>query len=104
MCRHRGISSGKRTRFHDEDKPDDNLNAMNKADESFEEAHFRKYTFYVILDNVIGGLTVRFSSTKQISDIFSFLWNYQRMSKEKLKCKKGKLAEKYSKDKILNKR
>ena len=33
---------------------------MNKADESTEEA--RKYIFYVVLDNVIGELTVCFSA------------------------------------------
>ena len=50
------------------------------------------------MDNVIGGLTVRFSAAKQISDTFSFLWNYQKMSKEELKRKAAKLAEKHSKD------
>ena len=35
--------------------------------------------------NVIGGLTVCFSATKEISDTFSFLWNNQKMSKYKLK-------------------
>jgi len=71
---------------------------MNERDESSEEAHFRKHIFYVILDNVIGGLTVRFSAAKQISDTFSFLWNYQKMSEEELRCKASKLAEEYSKD------
>ena len=47
------------------------------------------------MDNVIGGLTVRFSAAKQISDTF---WNYQKMSKEELKRKAAKLAENYSKD------
>jgi len=70
---------------------------VNETDESTEEAHFGKHIFCVILDNVIGGLTVRFSAAKQISDTFSFLWNYQKMSEE-LKCKAAKLAEEYSKD------
>ena len=65
----------------------ENVNEMNEADESPEEAHFRKHIFYVVLDNVIGGLTVRFSAAKQISDTFSFLWNYQKMSEEELKGK-----------------
>ena len=41
---------------------------MNEADESHEEAHFRKHIFYVVLDNVFGRLTVRYSAAKQISD------------------------------------
>ena len=49
---------------------------MNETDESPEEAHFRKHMFYVVLDNVIGGLTVRFSAARQISFAFSFLRNY----------------------------
>ena len=71
---------------------------MNETDESTEEAYFRKHIFYVVLDNVTEQLTVRFGAAKQISDTFSFLWNYQRMSKEELECKAAKLAEKYFKD------
>jgi len=50
------------------------------------------------LDNIIGGITVRFSAAKQITDTFSFLWNYQKILEEILKCKAAKLAEEYSKD------
>ena len=67
------------------------MNEINEADESIEEAHFRKHIFYVVLDNVIRELTVCFSAAKQISDTFSFLWNYQ----EELKRKAAKLAKKY---------
>ena len=42
--------------------------------------------------------TVRFNSVKDISDTFSFLWNYQKMSEEDLKYKAAKLAEKYYND------
>ena len=42
-----------RKRFHDEDTPDENVNEMNEAAESPEEAHFRKHIFYVVLHNVI---------------------------------------------------
>ena len=86
----------KRTIFHNEDTPNENVNEMNEADESLEEAYFQKHMFYVVLDNVIGGLTVCFSAAKQISDTFCFLWNYQKMSEEELKHKAAKLAEKYS--------
>ena len=95
----RSATTRKSTRFHDEHTPDENVNEMNEADESPEEAHFWKHIiFYVVLDNVIGGLTARFSAAKQISDTFSFLWNYQMLSEKELKHKAAKLAEKYSKD------
>ena len=54
--------------------------------------------FYVVMDNVIGGFTLHFSTARQISDTFSFLWNYQMMSKEELRRKAAKLAENYSND------
>ena len=60
---------------------------MNEADESPEEANFRLHMFYVVLDNVNGGLTVRFWAAKQISDAISFLWKYQKMLREELKRK-----------------
>jgi len=59
------------------DTPDEN---MKEAGEPSEEAHSRKHRFYVILDNVIGGLTVNFSAAKQIYDTFRFLWNNQKIS------------------------
>ena len=43
-----------------------------------------------------------FQCSKKISDIFSFLWNYQKISIKELKPKADKLAKKYSK-KISNK-
>ena len=98
MFRDRNSIARKRTRFQYEDTPDENVNEINEADESTKEAHFQKHIFYVVLDNFIGELTVRFNAAKQISDTFSFLWNYQKMSKEESKRKAAKLAEKYSKD------
>ena len=35
---------------------------MNEADESTEKSHFQKHIFYVVLDNVIGELTVCFNA------------------------------------------
>ena len=88
----------KRTGFHDEDTRDDYVIEMNEADESPEEAHFLRHIFYVVMDNVIGGFTLHFSAARQISDTFSFLWNYQMMSEEELRRKAAKLAENYSND------
>ena len=59
---------------------------MNEADESTEEAHFRKHIFCVALNNVIREHTVRFGAAKQISDTFSFPWNYQKLSKKRIKA------------------
>lgn len=77
----------KRTRFHDEDTADGYVDERNEADESSEDAYIRKHIFYVVLDNVV---TVRFTATKQISDILSFLWNYQKTSEEELNSKAAK--------------
>ena len=74
------------------------MNESNEADEPPEESHFQKHIFYVVLDDINGGITDRFSATKQISDIISFLWNYQEMSKEELKRRAAKLADTYSED------
>ena len=67
--------------YHDENTSDDNANEINEAYQSPEEAHIRKHIFYVVLDNAIGRLAIRFSAAKQISYAFSFLWNYQKMSR-----------------------
>ena len=58
----------------------------------------RKPIIHVVLSNVIGGVKVRFSATKQISDAIGFLCDYQKMSKEELNSKAARLAEKYSKE------
>ena len=64
--------------------------------------HQRKPTsehiFCPVLDNVIEGLTARFCAAEQISYTFNFLWSYQVMSKEEMKFKTAKIAEKYSED------
>ena len=82
LIRDRSTTARKRTWLHDDDTPDEHVNQMNEADESPDEAHFRKHISYVVLNNVIGGLTVRFSAPKQISDTLSFHWNYQMILRE----------------------
>ena len=74
------------------------MHQIHETDESIEEAYFRKDIFYVVLDNVIGELTIRFNAAKQILDTFGFLWNYQNMTKDELTRKAVKLAERYCKD------
>ena len=48
----------KRKRFHDEEGQDADLPERTEEDESSEEAMFRKTVFFMIIDSVIGGLTV----------------------------------------------
>ena len=48
------------------------LRECNEGDESAEEAHFRTFVFNVLLDTVIGRLTVRSSAAKKIYDKFYF--------------------------------
>ena len=36
------------------------------------------------MDSVIGGLTVRFRSVKELSNLFSFLWQYQELNETDL--------------------
>ena len=98
MFRERNTSARKRTRFQNESTNEESVHQINETDESIEEAYFRKDIFYVVLDNVIGELTIRFNAAKQILDTFGFLWNYQNMTKDELTCKAVKLAERYCKD------
>ena len=103
LFRNRNSTVRKRTRFQYEETPDESVNEINQADESTENALFRKHIFYIVLDNVTGELTIRFRAGKQISNIFSFFGIYQKMSKEELNRKVAKLAKKYYKD-ISNKK
>jgi len=44
-----------------------------KGKESSQEAYYRTFIFYAIIDNVIGGLTVRCNAVKERFDV---LWHY----------------------------
>jgi len=64
----------KRTRMHDDTStPDANLAEMIDTDDSPEEAYFRKTVFYVLIDNVVAGLTLGFNAVKRLSESFDFL-------------------------------
>ena len=49
LLRDHSATARKKARFHVEDTLDENVNEMNEADDSPEEAHFRKHILYVIL-------------------------------------------------------
>ena len=44
--------------------------------ESFQEAYYMTFIFYVIIDNVIGGLILRCNAVKRIKERFDVVWNY----------------------------
>lgn len=56
--------------------------------------------FYVLVDDVIAGFTVRFNAVKQLAEKFDFLWKYLTigMSASDVKGKALSLAEKYPAD------
>ena len=61
--------------MHDDTStPDDNLVEMTDTDDSPEEAYVRKIVFYVLIDNVVAGLTLRFNAVKRLFANFDFLW------------------------------
>ena len=60
------------------------LTSNDESDEIEEEREFRQNVFYVILDSVIVGLTTRYDSTKSISSLLSFLWQYLQLSEDQI--------------------
>ena len=95
----RGHASRKRKMMHDESStPEANLEEMNDADDSPEEAYFRKTVFYVLIDNVIAGLTVRFDAVKRLVENFDFLWKYPTMCESEVEKKAKRLASQYPTD------
>ena len=55
--------------------------------ESTEDANFRKHIFYAVSNYFVGGLTVRFTAAKQISDTFNFFGATKRSQKRNLSKK-----------------
>ena len=53
-----------------------NMAEINDIDYSPEAAYFRKTVFYVLADNVVTGLTVRFNAAKKLAENFDLLWKY----------------------------
>ena len=61
---HRGMGQ-KRTRMHDDTStPDANLAEMTDTNALPEDAYFRKIAFYVLIDNVVAGLTLHLNAVK----------------------------------------
>ena len=64
-----------------------NLAEMSDTDDLPEEAYFRKTVFYVLIDDVVAGLTVHFNAVKWLAENFDFLWKYPTMSESELEKK-----------------
>ena len=96
LSRGRGGANRKRARVVGE--PEDQGFTDLNEDETMEESCFRRFVFYVVLDSVIGGLTVRFKAAQSISDKFSFMWNYLNIDLDTLEMKAKFLSEEYSAD------
>ena len=48
------------------------------------EDEFKINVFYVALDSILAGISLRFQETRNIASIFSFLWRYVEMEETKL--------------------
>ena len=87
----RAASLKKRKRFHDEA-------SVENVEDVSESEYFKLNVFYVLIDSVIAGLTVRFETAKCISDIFNCLWQYKEMSDEELSNRAKALTKLYPSD------
>ena len=73
FCHGRRHVDRKRQRMHDDTSTTDaNMAEMNDTDDYPEEAYFRKTVFYVLIDNVVTGLTVRFNAVRMLAEHFDF--------------------------------
>ena len=54
--------------------------------------------FYVALDSVFAGISLRFQETKNIASTFSFLWRYVEMEETKLNSAVKEFAANYATD------
>ena len=63
----------KRQRMHDDTSTTEaNMAEMNDTGDSPEEAYFRKTVFYVLIDDALTGLSVRFNAVMKLAEIFIF--------------------------------
>lgn len=63
-----------------------------------EEIDFKRNTFFVILDSIIGGIKYRFTAINNLNKTFSFLWQYHDMSVEEIQIAADNFITKYSAD------
>lgn len=76
----------------EEDCEDENVESLTA------EMKFKREVFYVILDQVIGDITIRFTSIHELCKLFSVLWEFRNLSEGEIKNKTTDLVRKYSTD------
>lgn len=84
------IRKGKRKCFIDE-TPEEDLNLSP-------EDSFKLNVFNVILDTVVGNLTIRYAAIDNMMDTFGFLWNYVSLDDSTLSERVENMASLYSVD------
>lgn len=79
----------KRKRLIDEENenPDDDQKTL-----------FRREVFSVILDSIIGDMTIRFESVHSLSETFAVLWLSKEMTIDQIQKKSIALVTQYPKD------
>lgn len=89
----------KRRRFFDESNDSEVIpQPSTSSGETPEEIEFRQTVFYSLIDNVISGITERFTAARDINNLFSFLWNYQHIDATELKSSAENFVSFYSSD------
>lgn len=59
---------------------------------------FRTRVFYVLVDCVISNISTRYTAVQKINNLFSFLWNYPKLTVEDMLHKAKKWLETYTVD------
>lgn len=78
---------------------DDNAPASTEQDKRQRSLEiFKRETYYVILDSIIGQLTQRFQSLKSLNELFSILWRAHLIPDSEIEIQASNLISKYSTD------
>lgn len=85
----------KRKRAADED---DEVCDDNTEHELDAKTTFKNEVFNVILDSVIGDMTVRFKSVSDLCSNFSVLWSFKEMPDDLIETKSAELVQRHQKD------
>ena len=71
-----------------------NISEMSDTDDSPEESYFERL-FFVLIDNVVTGLTVRFNAVKKLAGNFDVLCKFPTMRESELEKKAKRLVHQY---------
>lgn len=84
----------KRKRKRLEDEEDNDITADGRDPKTV----FKHDVFNVILDSVIGDISVRFESVHSLCDRFSVLWSFKEITPNEIQEQAGALVQRYPKD------